>query len=286
MTTLEQFLKTGQLGPLVLGMPPFEVASILGEPQEQSRKNNPLLLKYGCLQLTFWKQADQRRSQLREVAIYCQPNNRPLPDPVQMTDWDPCGALTEASFWSFLNNIRYLPAETIDGESGKELILPSGVRVSFSGGTLRRLRITLRQTSDNVPIPLSDEREPSMEQVIEMLEEARAATKVGALRAGLVIAWAGLEATLRRKALRAGLHGRIGVQPIALIRELQATQNITSEDFGFIEQMRQLRTAIAHGLAPQPIDFETVSNIIDLARRLLPEAETGRETSILLSRLP
>lgn len=43
MATLEQFLKTGQLHPIGLGMTPFEVESLLGEPSDESRKKNPLV---------------------------------------------------------------------------------------------------------------------------------------------------------------------------------------------------------------------------------------------------
>ena len=42
MITLEAFLKTGQLGPIMLGMAPFDVESILGEPDQESKKKNPL----------------------------------------------------------------------------------------------------------------------------------------------------------------------------------------------------------------------------------------------------
>ena len=41
--------------PIMLGMAPFDVESILGEPDQESKKKNPLMLLYRSLQLTFWR---------------------------------------------------------------------------------------------------------------------------------------------------------------------------------------------------------------------------------------
>ena len=40
MAALADFLKTGALGPITVGMNPFEVTSLLGEPQEESREES------------------------------------------------------------------------------------------------------------------------------------------------------------------------------------------------------------------------------------------------------
>jgi hypothetical protein len=272
MATLEHFLKTGQLDPIRLGMTPFEVASLLGDPQEESRKKNPLLLKYGGLQLTFWKKAGQSPSRLAEIAIYYQPSFEPLP--LMLMDWNPTEPPTEAQFLSYLDSICCLPVQKIVGGSDGHLTMPSGVRATFSDAKLHSLQLAQRRLAESAPGPLTDEREPSTEQILQLLDEATIATQAGALRAGLVLAWAGLEAVLRRAAVQAALQSRIGVQPTVLIRELQATGNISPEDFEFIEQVRQLRTAIAHGLAPKPIDQEVFWKTINLARRLLVESGT------------
>jgi hypothetical protein len=62
--------------------------------------------------------------------------------------------------------------------------------------------------------------------------------------AALLIAWAGLEASLRRAALQAGRQGKIGVQPSILIRELFAAGQLTPAEQRSLEEMRQLRTAV------------------------------------------
>ena len=64
---LLEFLKTGSLGPIVLGMNPSEVVEHIGDPDQESQKKNPLTLKYGSLQLVFWRH--RSKSQLRNIAL-------------------------------------------------------------------------------------------------------------------------------------------------------------------------------------------------------------------------
>jgi len=116
---------------------------------------------------------------------------------------------------------------------------------------------------------LSDEREPTPEQIRDMLNEADRASQTGAYRAALLIAWAGLEATLRRAALRAGRQGRIGVQPSILLGELFAAGQLTPAEHRTLEELRQLRTASAHGLAPVGLDADIISKISAISNRLL-----------------
>jgi len=117
--------------------------------------------------------------------------------------------------------------------------------------------------------------EPSIEQIIQMLDEAERVQQTRALRAGFVLAWAGVEAVMRRMAQRAGLQGKRGSQPLLLVRELYSTGYISPEDFAFLEQTRQLRTTIVHGLAPPVLDQNLVQLTIDLARRMLAECENA-----------
>ena len=71
-----------------------------------------------------------------------------------------------------------------------------------------------------------------------MLAEAGVPLNANAYRAALLLAWAALEAALRRTALRAGLQGRIGVQPSVLLRELFAAGKITEDEYQLLEHLR------------------------------------------------
>src|SRR4051812_10926933 len=125
MGKLAEFLKTGSLGPVVLGMNPFEVVEHLGEPEQESQKKNPLTLKYGSLQLVFWKHAGQPKSQLREIVLSFLPEFEPLPNPVALDDFQE--PPTETHFRNFMHQYRCMPVHMVESESGRQLIFLSGV---------------------------------------------------------------------------------------------------------------------------------------------------------------
>src|SRR5262245_13765908 len=107
MATLANFLMTGQLGPIALGITPLEAMSLLGDADDTSRKSNPLILRYGPLQLTFVKQGKVRESRLTQLGLYFQPPAvEPLPEVVRPTDWSPDGAPLEREFRAFLHEIK------------------------------------------------------------------------------------------------------------------------------------------------------------------------------------
>ena len=271
MTTLKAFLDTGHLGPLILGLAPNDVIAELGDPDDTSKKANPLQLKYGALQLVFWRSQREASSphQLREIVLSFLPRVEPLPEVVAFSDFNCEKTPTERDFRAYMHDAHSLPVHLVDGESGRQYVYLSGVTVLFTDSLLHSIRLTQRETKESSPTPLSDEREPTRDQILEMLEEASVSLKSGAYRAALLVAWAGLEAALRRVALRAGLQGRIGVQPSVLLRELFAVGEITPDEHRLLEQLRQLRTATAHGLAPTALQVDEVHRVVEVAHRLL-----------------
>jgi hypothetical protein len=116
---------------------------------------------------------------------------------------------------------------------------------------------------------MPDEREPTLDQIREMFNEAERVSRIGMHRAALLIAWAGLEAALRRAALKAGVPGKIGLQPSILLRELFAAGQLTPDEHRILEELRQIRTAIAHGLAPVSLDADNIRRINSISNRLL-----------------
>jgi len=275
MPLFEEFLRTGHLGPVILGMTPTDVMIAIGDPQDTSKKSNPLQLKYGCAQLSFWKAPNHRTHHLREIAITYQPEFEPLPETLVFTDWNPTEPPTELQFRSFMHKIGYLPVHLVEGPSGSQLVFLSGVTALFANKMVHSIRLLQRETKEPTAMPLSDEREPTIKQILEMLEEADRATQIGAHGAALLMAWAGLEAALRRAALRAGKQGKIGVQPSILIRELFASGQLTPAEHSTLEELRQRRTALAHGLAPMTVDVEIIPRIKAIANRLLGDELTS-----------
>lgn len=267
-TTLEGFLRTGQMGPISLGMTPGEVETILGEPQARSAKLNPLLLKYDGVELVFWTQNGPLGSNLRQITVNL---SEPLPDALRPTDLTIGPAITEDAFGKFLMTRNLAPVRVIRGESEQHVIMPSGVRVSFANRKLRRIEFSGRQSDDNRALPLTDDREPSIDQIRSYLGDARRAARSGLESAAVVLAWAALEASLRRAAIASGLKGRIGVQPTALVRQLAAHKLLDTETVHFLEVTRQLRTELVHGLRPKKIPAGITDRIADIAESLLPQ---------------
>ncbi len=116
--------------------------------------------------------------------------------------------------------------------------------------------------------------EPSVEQIQQMLAEAELATKAGSPRAGFLVAWGGLEATMRRTARRAGVGGAADTLPPTLIRELYSSGVISSDDFHKLEEARRQRNELVHGFVPPAIEGAAVQSLIDYTKRLLAESDT------------
>jgi hypothetical protein len=206
-----------------------------------------------------------------DLGLYYQPRWEPVPEPVAFTDVRYDESTTECEFRSFLHKLHYLPVHLIDENSGHHLMLPSGVVVTFSDEKLHSLKVTQQRTKEKTSAPLSDEREPSKSQIDEMLQEAVSLAAAGAVRAGFVMAWSGLEAVLRQVAMRRGLQARIGVQPTIIMRELYSARILNPEEMAVLEEARQVRTGIVHGLAPQPLAADAITRILMVARRLIDE---------------
>jgi hypothetical protein len=267
-TPLTEFFRTGQLGPLALGMSPVDVEVELGQPQVRSRKLNPLITKYGPLELTFWAPRPQP-PQLTQVRLTFVEPIQELPPVLRFDDWKIFEAMTVRGFEHFLEQIRVRPQEVLRSEHESSIVFSSGLVASFSDGKLRSLVLSRRERDENRVPTLTDEREPSVTEIQLQLESARNAISHGLDSAALLLAWGAIEAILRRNALRAGFEGKVRIQPTILIRELYALGRLTRDELQVLESARQQRTTVAHGLSSAQIDRNVVLQIIRLAELLL-----------------
>jgi hypothetical protein len=263
-----QFLHTGQLGPLTLGMSPASVEVQLGEPEARSRKLSPLILKYGPLELTFWSHRGQA-PQLAQISLSLSHGLQKLPSALLFNEWTIDARMRMESFERFVEQIGARPEDILRGDGQSEIIMPSGVRASFLHDYLVGLQLSAREGDKSRPPNLSDEREPSVEQLRSQLREALFALSSGLASAAVLLAWAALEAVLRRTALDAGYEGKVRVQPTVLIRELFSLGRLTRKEVAMLESARQQRTMIAHGLVSDPVNEEVVLQIVRFADRLL-----------------
>jgi hypothetical protein len=271
MASLAQFLKTGMLGPVALGMSPADVVGQIGDPDQQSSKTNPLILKYGSLQLVFWRHGP--KSQLLDIDLNFLPKFEPLPPAIALTDFQPPHQPTTSDFRDFVRKIGYLPAHSDDEINPKELVFLSGVIAEFIDTLLKRIRLQQKEKREIPRGSLSDIREPSIRQIAEMIQESERLLQLESQRSALVMAWAGLEASLRRAALWLGRRGQIGVQPTILVRELLSEGVLSVEEGRFLERLRQLRTTIVHGLAPEDFSPHVIEEMNTLSRRILGDQQ-------------
>lgn len=272
MATLENFLRTGQLGPVVLGMTPPDVLTLVGDADEMSRKSNPLLLKYGAAEFSFSKSPHDSVPLLRRIAINYTPTFKALPAPLAFADWMHTQPPPEEWFKTFVSSINYLPVQSLEGPEASRLIFLSGVVVVVAGGIVHSISIDARERDKTTRAPVSHEREPKSDEILAMFDEANRAMQADADRAALLIAWAGLEAALRYRVMRLSPNRKVRGQPATLIQELFSAAELDSSQHKTLEEIRQLRSAVAHGLAPVKFDIHTIGQMRTLAVRLLGAA--------------
>lgn len=271
MAKIETFLKTGELGPLVLGISSSVVMDVCGQPDNVSRKSNPLILQYGRIQLTFTRTQSADGLRLQDILVTTRTDidYAPLCSPLSLEDFPITEQPTKSSFLKFAHRIGCSPVS----EGRHQIQYASGVTASFDGDVLSSLRLSKKEAIARPSAPIADEREPTLQQIHAMIEESQRADSVNASRAALLMAWAALEAILRRAALTSGIMGRTSVVPQILIRELFSNGFLSSAEMRLLEEARQVRMAAAHGLSPSAPSRMLLQNLISLARTLLIRPE-------------
>ena len=122
------------------------------------------------------------------------------------------------------------------------------------------------------------DRDPSAAELTQMVNEAEQVLASGTITGALVLAWGALEASMRRSGQQRGSGGKIGTQPLTLVRELYAEGDLSEADFHRLEATRILRNAVVHGYPHTPVAPDSVRLILELAHRLA--AETKLLTSV------
>ncbi|WP_409027676.1 hypothetical protein OX462_02395 [Janthinobacterium sp. SUN098] len=275
MAKIQNFLKSGELGPVVLSSSPTDVLDECGTPHETSRKLNPLILRYGEIQLTFLRTPVAKSPRLHEIQISMRPEskgsdrtNAPS-SPLFLEDITLWRATTRPEFMTLARKSGC----SLIGEGSSQVVFASGVIASFENGVLDSLRLSNKESTQRPPQKILDEREPNLAQIRDMLEESYKANSVGARRAAMLILWAALEAILRRAALSRGSAGRSSVAPHSLIRELAASGFLSPSQMRLLEEARQIRMADAHGLAPISHPPMLMQELADLTNYLLSRTE-------------
>ncbi|MCA8300853.1 hypothetical protein R0290_21125 [Burkholderia semiarida] len=270
MATISEFLRTGQLGPVTLGLESNVIMKECGDPDAISRKSNPLIFRYGPIHFTFSRGSTTRQFRLVDIAVLVDERVQELKGKLRFEDFSIWPSPTRQAFSDFLDRIEYPPIL----ERDEDLQFPSGVTAEFTQQRLSALRFARKEQRVRPSTRVSIDREPSLEQIEDMMSEAKRAHRANAPRAALLIAWAATEALLRRMALRQ-LEGHIDPQPNMLVRRLADAGVIGKRELFLLERIRQMRLASAHGLS-LPWDDALLRSLFSITEEFLSLARTGQ----------
>jgi hypothetical protein len=155
METLEEFLASGQLGPIRPGASPAEIKKLLGEPCDVSVSRNPRVCKYGGLQLGFHREAGQTDATLTWLGVYFQGTDLGLPAQLDLKGWWPSSETTWTEFEEYLRRISLLDQATALASNGEYIELPSGVRVVSHEHKIHSIQYILREEVSTKQVSLS-----------------------------------------------------------------------------------------------------------------------------------
>jgi hypothetical protein len=122
-------------------------------------------------------------------------------------------------------------------------------------------------------------REPSASDIGDTLNDVARALEAGYINPALVAAWGALEAAMRKRLLSDGKDTGWGTQPRSMLNELRSTGILSTDDFRSLEAAWRLRNEIVHGFRAGPVNADTVQFLINIAKRLLIESQTARQTA-------
>jgi hypothetical protein len=136
MASVDEFLKTGRLGPLDVGITKEAVRGILGEPEDVSVKKNPEIWKYGALQLVFYRGSHSDDPVLSTINLFFHDPASSIPDRLGLTGWQPTSETGIEAFREYIT--AYDPQVYEQAPPSQDIIvsLDSGVQVTFHEGRL------------------------------------------------------------------------------------------------------------------------------------------------------
>jgi hypothetical protein len=127
-----------------------------------------------------------------------------------------------------------------------------------------------------LPGPNSQDRivaeatEPSLEQIDQTFESAERLVEAGELTTALMVAWAGLEAAMRRSARSEKIEVK-SYSPLFLLAALYSHGPLEKEDFEALSEMLEIRNTVAHGMNPPALDRSVPLAVASIARKLIAE---------------
>jgi hypothetical protein len=140
MATFREFLTSGTIDGVKLGMAPQMVERFWGSPDDRSVQRHPTeILRYGSLELVFKTVPDTDDARLVSVAIYFAKPNQQLPPGAGFEDFAPNQATTESELRSFVDSAGLHVHSKVEGQY-THLVLDTGASAVFDDGLLHSVR--------------------------------------------------------------------------------------------------------------------------------------------------
>jgi uncharacterized protein YutE (UPF0331/DUF86 family) len=137
-----------------------------------------------------------------------------------------------------------------------------------------RLDVVILEQESQVEKAAQEASEPSDEELAQILKTADELSDKGDTSVACVVAWAGLEAAMRRIRDDAELYGKTA--PSQLMRTLYGNGFLSREQFDKLKESYKIRNQVVHGLVPLPIDPGLVHYLTATARHLA----SGQEAAV------
>jgi hypothetical protein len=130
---LREFLKSGTLGPVTMGLSPVEVQHRLGKPWDVGGTPKQRIWKYGAIQLGFYWDKETRTAGLGFIGLYFCHDSLALPEVIQLEGWFPSRYTTKEDFIHYLEDqgICYSEDQRLTFETQLALATESGAHVIF-----------------------------------------------------------------------------------------------------------------------------------------------------------
>jgi uncharacterized protein YutE (UPF0331/DUF86 family) len=140
-----------------------------------------------------------------------------------------------------------------------------------------RYDFAILQPEDALAHELRGATEPSDEQIKLHLQTAEQLIAEGRGEAAFLIAWATLEAAMRRSLRVAGDRAVWPATPRTLLNELYANGIFSVAEFAQLEHLYQHRNRLAHGFAVESLDAGSAQSLLAISRRLLADAHPAAQ---------
>jgi hypothetical protein len=140
-----------------------------------------------------------------------------------------------------------------------------------------RLDLVVLEAETQVERAAQEASEPSDAQLDQLLKSADELAEKGYAPYACVVAWAGLEAAMRRVRDEGELYGKTSA--IELMRTMYSNGILSREQFDRLRNSYKIRTQVVHGLVPSRIEPDLVPFLTATARYLAYGTQATLQTN-------